>query len=123
MHQKKGRLKWLNRGEIYLADLNPTIGSEQGGVRSVLILQHDIGNFYSHTTIIASMTSMFRNKKHIPTHFIVSAREELMNDSIVLLEQIRTISKSRLIKKIGELSTEEMNSLNKCLFISMGIKN
>lgn len=100
MHQKKGRLKWLNRGEIYLADLNPTIGSEQGGVRSVLILQNDIGNFYSHTTIIASMTSMFRNKKHIPTHFIVSAREELMNDSIVLLEQIRTISKYRLIKKL-----------------------
>lgn len=100
MHQKKGRLKWLNRGEIYLADLNPTIGSEQGGVRSVLILQNDIGNFYSHTTIIASMTSIFRNKKHIPTHFIVSAREELMNDSIVLLEQIRTISKSRLIKKL-----------------------
>lgn len=113
----------IKRGEIYLANLNPTIGSEQGGIRPVLILQNNTGNFYSHTTIIASMTSMFRNKKNIPTHFIVTARDGLVNDSIVLLEQIRTISKLRLIKRIGELSIEEMNALNKCLFISIGINN
>lgn len=115
-------VEYIKRGEIYLANLNPIIGSEQGGIRPVLIVQNDIGNLYSHTTIIASMTSTFRNKKHIPTHFVVSAREELVNDSIVLLEQIRTISKSRLIKKVGTLSIEEMRAVNKCLFISIGIK-
>lgn len=113
----------IERGEIYLADLNPTIGSEQGGVRPVLILQNDVGNFHSKTTIIAAMTSLFRNKRQIPTHFVVTARGELIRDSIVLLEQIRTISKSRLIKKIGKLSIDEMNALNKCLFVSIGIKN
>ncbi|MDE6952848.1 MAG: type II toxin-antitoxin system PemK/MazF family toxin [Erysipelotrichales bacterium] len=113
----------IERGEIYLANLNPVMGSEQGGIRPVLILQNDVGNYYSDTTIVASMTSFFRNKKHIPTHFVVTAREELRNDSIVLLEQIRTISKSRLIKKIGKLSIDEMNALNKCLFISVGISS
>ena len=97
-------IDYIERGEIYLADLNPVIGSEQGGVRPVVILQNDVGNYYSDTTIIASMTSLFRNKKHIPTHFLVTAREELNHDSIVLLEQLRTISKFRLIKKIGKLS-------------------
>ena len=113
----------IERGEIYLADLNPIVGREQGGVRPVVILQNDVGNYYSDTTIIASMTSMFRNKKNIPTHFFVTARDELTHDSIVLLEQIRTISKFRLIKKIGKLSAGEMNILNKCLFISIGIYN
>lgn len=111
----------VERGEIYLANLDPVVGSEQGGVRPVLILQNNVGNFYSDTTIIASMTSLLRYKKQIPTHFVVLARDELIRDSIVLLEQIRTISKLRLIKKIGQLSIEEMKSLNKCLLVSMGI--
>ncbi len=88
------------RGEIDYADLDSVIGSEQGGIRLVVVIQNDLGNFYSHTTIIASMTSMFRKKKHILTHFIVAARKGLVNDSIVLLKQIRTISKSRFIKKL-----------------------
>lgn len=112
----------IERGEIYLADLDPIIGSEQGGVRPVLILQNDVGNYYSDTTIVASMTSLFRNKKDIPTHFVVKARGELVHDSIVLLEQIRTISKSRIIKRMGKLSAKEMNELNKYLIISIGIK-
>jgi len=114
-------IEQVERGEIYLADLNPAIGSEQGGIRPVLILQNNIGNFHSGTTIIASITSCIRHKHNLPTHLFIKARENLYYDSIILLEQIRTIDKSRLIRKLGKLNYCEIELLNKSVLISLGI--
>ena len=83
--------KHIKRGEIYLADLNPYQGSEQGGIRPVLILQNDTGNLYSHTTIIASLTTHIYKKGHLPTHVFISDREDLEHNSIIMCEQIRTL--------------------------------
>lgn len=116
-------IKQVERGEIYLADLNPAIGSEQGGIRPVLILQNNIGNFHSGTTIIASITSCIRHKHKLPTHLFIEARDDLYNDSVVLLEQIRTIDKNRLIKKMTTLNYKEMLSVDKCLIISIGLSS
>lgn len=109
------------RGEIYLADLSPAMGSEQGGTRPVLILQNDIGNCYSNTTIVAAITTHFKNKPHLPTHVMISMRDGLRYDSIVLLEQVRTIDKVRLIRKIGSLNYDELDMVNRCLKVSLGI--
>ncbi len=111
----------IKRGDIYYADLSPVIGSEQGGVRPVLIVQNDIGNKYSPTVIAAAITSQI-NKAKLPTHIEISALEYgLLKDSVILLEQIRTIDKKRLREKIGRLDEELMDKVNEALSISFGL--
>ncbi|MDE6501952.1 MAG: type II toxin-antitoxin system PemK/MazF family toxin [Ruminococcus sp.] len=111
----------VKRGEIYYADLSPVVGSEQGGIRPVLIVQNDVGNRYSPTVIAAAITSQ-RDKTHLPTHIEVQADKcGLSKDSIVLLEQIRTIDKKRLKDKMGELDFNAMNKVNSALSISFGL--
>lgn len=111
----------IKRGDIYYADLSPVIGSEQGGVRPVLIVQNDIGNKYSPTVIAAAITSQI-NKAKLPTHIEISALEYgLVKDSVILLEQIRTIDKQRLKEKIGRLDDETMVKVNEALGISFGL--
>ncbi len=111
----------VKRGDIYYADLSPVIGSEQGGVRPVLIIQNDVGNKYSPTIIAAAITSKI-NKAKMPTHIELAANEYgLSKDSVILLEQIRTIDKQRLREKIGRLDTDMMLRVDKALFISFGI--
>lgn len=110
----------VKRGDIYYADLSPVVGSEQGGVRPVLIVQNDIGNRYSPTVIAAAVTSRMTKTK-LPTHIeINSGVGGLDKDSVVLLEQIRTLDKRRLRDKIGELSEAEMEAVNQGLLISLG---
>lgn len=111
----------VKRGDIYYADLSPVIGSEQGGVRPVLIVQNDIGNKYSPTVIAAAITSQI-NKAKLPTHIEMSAQEYgLPKDSVILLEQIRTIDKKRLKEKIGHLDDDLMVKVNDALTISFGL--
>ncbi len=111
----------IKRGDIYYADLSPVIGSEQGGVRPVLIVQNDIGNKYSPTVIAAAITSQI-NKAKLPTHIEISAQDYgLQKDSVILLEQIRTIDKKRLREKIGHLDDELMDKVNEALSISFGL--
>ena len=114
----------IKRGELYYADLSPVVGSEQGGVRPVLVVQNDIGNKYSPTVIAAAVTSKI-NKAKLPTHIEISASEYgLSKDSVVLLEQIRTLDKKRLKERIGELSNQTMVLVDDALLISLGfIKN
>nr|WP_296880412.1 type II toxin-antitoxin system PemK/MazF family toxin [Thomasclavelia sp.] len=113
----------LERGEVYLADLNPVIGNEQGGIRPVLIIQNDVGNIFSNTTIVASMTSYIRHKPNLPTHVYIKNREGLSHNSLVLLEQIRTIDKKRLIRRLCKLKYNEMEKIDICLLVSIGIEN
>ena len=111
----------VKRGDIYYADLSPVVGSEQGGVRPVLIVQNDIGNKYSPTVIAAAITSQI-NKAKMPTHIELSAKEYGLNkDSVILLEQIRTIDKKRLREKIGRLDEGLMANVNGALSISFGL--
>lgn len=111
----------MKRGDIFYADLSPVIGSEQGGVRPVLIIQNDIGNRYSPTVIVSAITSQI-NKAKLPTHIEIKAEDfGLLKDSVILLEQIRTIDKKRLREKIGKLDDELMVKVNEGLFISIGL--
>lgn len=111
----------IRRGEIYYADLSPVVGSEQGGVRPVLIIQNDIGNKYSPTVIAAAITSQ-RDKTKLPTHIQVNADGcGLAKDSIVLLEQVRTIDKQRLKEKMGSLDNNSMDKVNRALTVSFGL--
>ena len=111
----------VKRGDIFYADLSPVVGSEQGGVRPVLIVQNDIGNRYSPTVIVAAITSQI-NKAKLPTHLEINANDYgLLKDSVVLLEQIRTIDKRRLKEKIGHLDDELMVNVDDALKISFGI--
>ncbi len=111
----------VKRGDIYYADLSPVVGSEQGGIRPVLIIQNDIGNKYSPTVIAAAITSRI-NKAKMPTHIELCAKEYGLNkDSVILLEQIRTIDKKRLREKIGCLDDELMVNVNEALSISFGL--
>ena len=111
----------VKRGDIFYADLSPVIGSEQGGIRPVLVIQNDIGNKYSPTIIIAAITSQI-NKAKLPTHIEISAPDYgLPKDSVVLLEQVRTIDKKRLREKIGKFSDEMMKEVDECLKISLGL--
>ena len=111
----------VKRGELYFADLSPVVGSEQGGVRPILVVQNDIGNKYSPTIIAAAITSKI-NKAKLPTHIELSSKEYgLEKDSVVLLEQIRTIDKTRLKEKIGEITEEKMSQINKAMLISLGV--
>ena len=111
----------VKRGDIFFADLSPVIGSEQGGVRPVLIVQNDVGNKYSPTIIAAAITSQI-NKAKLPTHIEISAEEYgLTKDSVILLEQIRTIDKRRLKDKIGRLDDNLMNVVNEAISVSFGL--
>ncbi len=111
----------VKRGDIYYADLSPVVGSEQGGVRPVLIIQNDVGNKYSPTVIATAITSQI-NKAKMPTHIELDANEYgLSKDSVVLAEQIRTIDKQRLKEKIGHLDDRLMTRVNEALEISFGL--
>lgn len=111
----------IKRGDMYYADLSPVVGSEQGGVRPVLIVQNDIGNKYSPTVIASAITSQI-NKAKLPTHIEIKAHEYgLQKDSVILLEQIRTIDKKRLRDKIGHLDQELMKKVNEAISISFGL--
>jgi mRNA interferase MazF len=113
----------IKRGDIYYADLSPVIGSEQGGVRPVLIVQNDVGNKYSPTVIAAAITSQI-NKAKLPTHIEISAQEYgLAKDSVILLEQIRTIDKKRIREKIGHLDDELMEKVNEAISVSFGLSD
>ena len=115
-----GVIEMIKRGQLYYADLSPVVGSVQGGVRPVLILQNDIGNKFSPTVIAAATTSRLTKAK-LPTHIALEKDKYcLPKDSIVLLEQIRTLDKSRLLDYIGELPPETMNLVNTALLISLG---
>ncbi len=110
----------IKRGELYYADLSPVVGSEQGGIRPILIVQNDTGNKYSPTVIAAAITSQI-NKAKLPTHIELNAHEfGLMKNSVILLEQIRTLDKRRLKERIGELSPVTMKKVNTALLISLG---
>ena len=112
--------KVIRRGSIYYADLDPVRGSEQGGYRPVLILQNNIGNDYSPTIIVAAITSRVKSK--LPTHVKLKDMKGLEKDSVVLLEQIRTIDKSRLDEKIGFLNRYQMRKVDEALRVSVGVK-
>ena len=110
----------IKRGDLYFADLSPVVGSEQGGLRPVLIIQNDIGNKYSPTVIAAAVTSQL-NKAKLPTHIEIKAGDYgLPKDSVILLEQIRTIDKRRLKEKIGILAQDTMKRADRALLISLG---
>ena len=111
----------IRRGDIYYADLSPVIGSEQGGLRPVLIVQNDVGNKYSPTVIAAAITSKLSKTKQ-PTHIDVFAdKVGLQRDSVVLLEQIRTIDKTRLKEKMGHLDDDMMHQVDEAITVSFGL--
>ncbi len=111
----------VKRGEVFYADLSPVVGSEQGGIRPVLIVQNDIGNKYSPTVIAAAITSK-RDKTKLPTHIALGAQScGLQKDSIVLLEQVRTIDKKRLREKMGTVDPTSMRRIDEALQISFGL--
>ena len=112
----------IKRGDMYYADLSPVIGSEQGGVRPVLIIQNDVGNKFSPTVIAAAITSQ-TSKNKLPTHINIDSKEYgLMKNSVILAEQIRTMDKSRLKEKIGQVDETIMGQVNNALGISFGLQ-
>lgn len=112
----------VKRGDIYYADLRPVVGSEQGGVRPVLIIQNDMGNRYSPTVICAAITSKM-NKANLPTHIALnSADYGIVKDSVILLEQVRTIDKSRLREKVCHLDESVMRRINQGLEVSLALR-
>ena len=111
----------VKRGDIYYADLSPVVGSEQGGMRPVLIIQNDVGNRYSPTVIAAAITSKM-GKTRLPTHIDIYAdKAGLAKDSVVLLEQIRTLDKRRLKEKMGHLDDKMMTEVNNAIAVSFGL--
>ncbi|MCJ7842193.1 type II toxin-antitoxin system PemK/MazF family toxin [Lederbergia sp. NSJ-179] len=111
----------VKRGDVYFADLSPVVGSEQGGVRPVLVLQNDIGNRFSPTVIIAAITAQIQKAK-LPTHVEIDAKKYgFERDSVLLLEQIRTVDKQRLTDKITHLDEEMMEKVDEALQISLGL--
>ncbi len=113
----------IRRGDIFYADLSPVIGSEQGGLRPVLIVQNDVGNKYSPTVIAAAITSKM-SKAKLPTHIDIFAEKVgLLKDSVILLEQIRTIDKKRLKEKMGHLDNDTMNEVNDAIGVSFGLSS
>ncbi len=112
----------IKRGDIYFADLRPVVGSEQGGIRPVLIIQNDMGNKHSPTVICAAITSRM-NKAKLPTHIALEVnRYDIIKDSVILLEQIRTIDKSRLREKVCHLDDEILERINHALCISLALE-
>ena len=114
-------MKEIRRGDIFYCDLNPYRGSEQGGVRPVLVIQNDTGNRHSPTVIIAAVTSKANVKAKLPTHYYLDAGNGLVQPSLVLLEQIRTVDKRRLSGYIGRLDEEHIRGINHALAISIGL--
>ena len=113
----------IKRGDIYYADLSPVVGSEQGGVRPVLIVQNDVGNRYSPTVIAAAITSQ-HDKANLPTHISLAARScGLTRDSVILLEQIRTLDKRRLRERMGRVDGELMERIDAAIAVSFGLQN
>lgn len=110
----------IRRGDIFFADLSPVVGSEQGGIRPVVVIQNDIGNRYSPTIIVAAITSQ-TNKSRLPTHVLVTSHTDLPKHSVILLEQIRTIDKRRLRERVGSFDTKTLQEIDKALCISLGI--
>jgi mRNA interferase MazF len=111
----------VKRGDVYFADLSPVVGSEQGGVRPVLIIQNDIGNRFSPTVIVAAITAQIQKAK-LPTHVEINAKNYGFDrDSVILLEQLRTIDKQRLTDKITHLDDEMMEKVNDAIQISLGL--
>lgn len=118
---KHRNTKVIKRGDIFYADLSPVIGSEQGGIRPVVIVQNDIANKYSPTVLVASITSQI-NKAKLPTHVEISSEEyDLNRDSVVLLEQMRTLDKRRIKEKIGHISDSDMKKINKSILIELSV--
>ena len=111
----------IRRGEIYMADLDPVIGSEQGGERPVLVVQNNIGNTHSPTVIVLAITSRCQKKKYMPTHIPIEG-SNLSMSSLALAEQVRTVDKSRLIHYVGRASKESMEAVDQALKISMGVE-
>jgi mRNA interferase MazF len=118
----KNMERTIRRGDIYYAELNPVVGSEQGGTRPVLIISNNMGNRHSPTVIIAAITGRTRTKAKLPTHTEVKNFEGLDRDSIVLLEQIRTVDKKRLKQYMGMMPTEAMARVDKALAISISLR-
>ncbi len=117
----KGYIMVIRRGDIYYADLRPVIGSEQGGIRPVLIIQNDIGNRHSPTVIVAAITSRM-NKAKLPTHIELDCRScDIVKDSVVLMEQIRTIDKSRLRERVCHLDAPLLERVEQALRVSLGL--
>lgn len=113
----------IKRGEVYFAQLNPVQGSEQGGCRPVLIIQNDIGNAYSPTTIVLAITSQI-DKARLPTHVELAKHESgLERDSVILAEQVRTIDKGRLRQKVAELEPELMARVSRAIAVSIGLND
>ncbi len=113
----------IARGDLYSACLDPVVGSEQGGIRPVLVIQNDVGNRYSPTVIVLAVTGQV-NKARLPTHVAVEARGNgLMKDSVILAEQIRTLDKRRLRERIGTVSPEIMDKVSQALKISLGFQS
>nr|WP_072515238.1 type II toxin-antitoxin system PemK/MazF family toxin [Ndongobacter massiliensis] len=110
----------IRRGDIFFADLSPVVGSEQGGIRPVVVIQNDVGNRYSPTIIVAAITSQ-TNKSRLPTHVLVNAHTDLPKHSVILLEQIRTIDKRRLRERVGSFDAKILQEIEKALCISLGI--
>ena len=116
------RKNWIyRRGDIYFANLNPFRGSEQGGTRPVLVLQNDTGNFFCPTLIVAPLTTKVYKKQTLPTHFVLKHVKGLGAESIVLLGQIKTIDKSRILNYVGKVLPSEMNGVDEAMRISLGI--
>lgn len=113
----------IKRGDLFFANLNPVIGSEQGGLRPVVVIQNDIGNTYSPTTIVAAITSQIKRAK-LPTHVeIKRSKSHLDRDSVILCEQLRTIDKKRLSEKIGQLDVDTMSKIDNALGVSIGLSS
>ncbi len=110
----------IKRGDIYYADLSPVVGSEQGGLRPVLIVQNDVGNKYSPTVIAAAITSQV-NKSKLPTHIELGENYGLSKESVILLEQVRTIDKTRLKEKMGHIDPKTMDMVNRAISVSFGL--
>ncbi|MDD2218269.1 MAG: type II toxin-antitoxin system PemK/MazF family toxin [Eubacteriales bacterium] len=112
----------IKKGDLYFADLSPVVGSEQGGVRPVLVVQNDVGNKYSPTIIVAAVTSQM-NKSKLPTHVEIDAVDNgLSKNSVVLMEQLRTIDKSRLKERIGTVDQNMIAGVDKALSVSLGLR-
>ena len=110
----------IRRGEIYIADLDPVIGSEQGGERPVLVIQNNVGNTHSPTVIVLAITSRCKKKKNMPTHIPIES-SDLSMSSIALAEQVRTVDKTRLTRYVGRASKESMEAVDQALKVSMGV--
>lgn len=117
------RKNWVyRRGDIYCADLNPVIGSEQGGIRPVVVIQNDTGNKHAPTLIVATVTTRVKKKSQQPTHYLISGNPAFTEPSVVMLEQIRTIDKSRIGSYLGKATSSEMNGIDKALYVSLNLQ-